>query len=289
MVLTARHELARRLGFDEHPRTVKIRRPFALVFVLACGGNQTASRTPTNAASAAPQVTAIAKVEVPAALQAVVDATDRSAEDRALDAGRHPGETLAFFGIAPGMHVADLAAGNGYTTELLARAVGPSGQVFSQNNKFVLGFANEGWTMRLAKPALKNVVRVERELEDPLPAEAKDLDAVVMIFFYHDTYWQKADRAKMDAAIFAALKSGGIYGIVDHRSADGVGATAVQTFHRIEESAVIADVTKAGFIADSEAMFMRNADDKHDWNPSPRAAGERRGTSDRMVLKFKKP
>lgn len=257
----------------------------SLLFVVACGSSQPSAKAPST--PVAPTV--IAKVEVTASLQAVVDAPDRAADDRALDAGRHPGETLAFFGMAPGMRVADLAAGNGYTTELLARAVGPSGQVFSQNNKFVLGFANDGWTARLAKPALKNVVRVERELEDPLPTEAKDLDAVVMIFFYHDTYWQKSDRAKMNAAIFAALKSGGIYGIIDHRSVDGAGATAVQTFHRIEESAVIAEVTQAGFIADREAMFMRNPDDKHDWNPSPRAAGERRGTSDRMVLAFKKP
>jgi len=256
----------------------------SILLAVACGGNPPNPQAPTPSL-----VPAASKVEVPAALQAVVDAPDRAPDDRALDAGRHPGETLAFFGITPGMHVADLAAGNGYTSELLSRAVGPSGQVFSQNNKFVLQFANEGWTARLAKPTSTNIVRVERELEDPLPTEAKNLDAVVMIFFYHDSYWQKTDRAKMNAAIFAALKSGGIYGIVDHRSADGAGSTQVQTNHRIEESEVISDVTKAGFVVDGEAMFLRNADDKHDWNPSPRAAGERRGTSDRMVLKFKKP
>jgi predicted methyltransferase len=255
----------------------------AALLAVACGGGPVAPQTPV-------QTHAVANVEVPATLRAVVDAPDRSADDRALDAGRHPGELLAYYGIAPGMHVADLAAGNGYTSELLSRAVGPSGQVFSQNNKFVLQFANEGWTARLAnKPTSSNIVRVERELDDPLPPEAKELDAVVMVFFYHDSYWQKTDRAKMNAAIFSALKSGGIYGIVDHRSADGAGATQVQTLHRIEEREAIADVTKAGFVLDSEAMFLRNPDDKHDWNPSPRAAGERRGTSDRMVLKFKKP
>lgn len=259
-----------------------------LLAVIACGGNQPAPQPPVAPPPAA-QAPVVSKVDVPAATQAIVDAPDRAADDRALDAGRHPGELLAFYGVGPGMHVADLAAGNGYTSELLSRAVGPAGQVFSQNNKFVLQFANDGWTARLAKPSSKNITRVERELEDPLPPEAKDLDAVVMIFFYHDSYWQKVDRAKMNAAIFAALKHGGVFGVVDHQAADGAGATQVQTLHRVEEREVISDVTKAGFVLDSEATFLRNPDDKHDWNPSPRAAGERRGTSDRFVLKFKKP
>ena len=45
---------------------------------------------------------------------------------------------LAFFGVAPGMRVAELGAGGGYTTELLARTVGPNGTVYGQNNKFIL-------------------------------------------------------------------------------------------------------------------------------------------------------
>ncbi len=223
------------------------------------------------------------------ALQAIVDAPDRAADDRALDGGRHPGQMLAFFGIAPNMQVADLAAGNGYTTELLARAVGSAGKVYSQNNKFVLGFANDAWTARLATPPNKVVTRVERELDDPLPSDAQNLDVVLMVLFYHDTYWQKVDRVKMDAAIFAALKHGGVFGVVDHSAADGAGATQVDTLHRIEEREVIADVSKAGFTLESEASFLREPNDKRDWNPSPRKAGARRGTSDRFVLKFIKP
>ena len=65
--------------------------------------------------------------EIPAAVQAAVDAPDRAADDRALDAGRKPAELLAFLGIRPGLRVAELGAGGGYTAELLARVVGPDG------------------------------------------------------------------------------------------------------------------------------------------------------------------
>src|SRR5436190_22437368 len=96
--------------------------------------------------------------------RAIVGSPDRSADDRALDAGRHPDRLLAFIGARPGMRIAEIGAGLGYTTELLARAVGPSGVVYAQNNRFILErFAEKPWTARLTKPVMKNVVRVNRE------------------------------------------------------------------------------------------------------------------------------
>jgi predicted methyltransferase len=235
-------------------------------------------------------VTHVAHVEIPPAIAQLVSAPDRSDQDKALDAGRHPAEMLAFFGIAPGMHVAEIMAGGGYTSELLARAVGPSGVVYGQNDKFILDrFAEKPWSDRLAKPVMKNVVRVDRELEDPLPPEAKDLDAVLCVLFYHDTVWLKTDRAKMNAAVYASLKSGGVYGIVDHSARAGVGLNDVDTLHRIEEKIVVAEITKAGFRLDADASFLRNPNDARDWNDSPKAAGDKRGTSDRFVLRFVKP
>src|SRR5215510_14310949 len=174
-----------------------------------------------------------AMVEVPATVRAAVDAPDRSTADRALDAGRHPVEMLAFFDVRPGMRVAELGAGMGYTTELLARAVGPKGIVYAQNNKFILDrFAEGPWSERLQKPVMKNVVRVDREFDDPLPPEARDLDAVFMVLFYHDTVWMKADRAKMNRAVYQALKPGGVFAIVDHSAKSGTGLSDVQTLHR---------------------------------------------------------
>ncbi len=217
-------------------------------------------------------------------------AGDRSAADRQLDSGRHPAETLAFFGIKPGMRVAELGAGGGYTSELLARSVGPTGTVYAQNSKFILDrFAQAPWTARLAKPVMHNVVRVDREFDDPLPLEAKELDAVLLVLFYHDTVWLDTDRAQMNRAIFDALKRGGVFGVIDHSARSGAGVSEVKTLHRIEESVLRQEIEAAGFRLDDSANFMRNPNDSRDWNDSPSAAAERRGTSDRFVLKFIKP
>ncbi|MDO9015998.1 MAG: SAM-dependent methyltransferase [Deltaproteobacteria bacterium] len=242
-----------------------------------------ASTSPSTASTAsAPMTSAAASVDLAA--------PDRTEADRALDRGRHPGEMLAFFRVAPGQRVADLFAGGGYTTELLARAVGPTGAVYSQNNAFVLErFARGPWTERLARPINARVVRVEREFDSPLPPEARDLDAVIFVLAYHDTVWQRADRAAMNRAIFQALRPGGVYGVIDHSAADGHGLADVETLHRIERSTLVEEVTAAGFRLDGEGDFMRNPADTRDWNDSPRAAADRRGTSDRFVLRFVRP
>jgi predicted methyltransferase len=268
-----------------------------LAALAACGASS--SSTPTTPAEPAPVEPAappaetgpreVGEVTVPAEIKAVVDAADRTPEDRALDAGRKPGELLAFAGVRPGMKVAEIAAATGYTTELLARAVGPTGAVYAENSKGLLGFVGKAWDTRLARPAMKPVVRVDRELDDPLPPEAVNLDAVFDILFYHDLFWIKTDRAKMNAAIFAALKPGGVYIVVDHSGRDGSGATEVQSLHRIEESLVRAEIEEAGFRLVETASFLRNPSDSRDWNASPMAAGQKRGTSDRFVLKFEKP
>ena len=75
------------------------------LFVLA--GAACATRSEDRAAGAS------GAGAIPAAVQAAVDAPDRSAEDRALDAGRQPARMLAFFGIRPGARVAELGAGGG--------------------------------------------------------------------------------------------------------------------------------------------------------------------------------
>jgi predicted methyltransferase len=223
---------------------------------------------------------------------AIVDAPDRIADERDMDAGRRPAELLAFLDLKPGMRVADLMAGFGYTTELMARAVGPGGIVYAQNNAFVREkFLEPHWTKRLKTPPMANVRRLDTELDAPFPAEVKDLDMVVMVLFYHDTYWQKTDRTAMNAAIFAALRPGGSFVVVDHSAATGAGSTGAETLHRVEESLVREEVEAAGFRLVEQASFLRNPEDARDWNAAPRAAMEagRRGQSDRFVYRFEKP
>ena len=277
-------------------RTQRLGLAVVLAFALvACTkdpskGAPTITVSPPAAPAPASSEQHVKPVEVPPAIRAVVDAPDRDPDDKKLDAGRKPAELLAFAGIQPGMKVAELGAGGGYTTELLARAVGPSGVVYGHNTAMIVEkFAEKPWTARLAKPVNKNVVRITRDFDDPLPPEAKDLDAVIIILFYHDTFWMKTDQAKMNAAVLRALKPGGVYIVLDHSGRPGTGTTEVQTIHRIEESVVRREVTAAGFKLAADADFLRNPDDKRDWSTSPSAAGERRGTSDRFVLKFVKP
>jgi len=229
-------------------------------------------------------------VEIPKDIQELVAAADRDAKDRQLDAGRHPGELLTFFDIKPGMQVAELGAGTGYTAELLARRVGPKGKVYAQNPKFVLEkFAEQPWSERLLKPVMRPVVRVDREFDSPLPKEAKNLDAVLLVLFYHDTYWMGVDREQLNAAVFAALKPGGVFGVVDHSAAEGHADQDVKTLHRIEQKLVLEEMKAAGFELEQQGFFLRNPSDTLDWSASPSAASDRRGTSDRFVLKFKKP
>jgi hypothetical protein len=123
---------------------------------------QAPSASPAPAAEQAP-----APVPVTPAVAAALAAPDRSADDRALDAGRKADQLLSFCGVGPGMRVAELAAGGGYTAELLARVVGPSGRVYGQNARFFLEkFAEKPWSARLGKPVMKNVVRVDREFDE---------------------------------------------------------------------------------------------------------------------------
>jgi predicted methyltransferase len=277
--------------------------------LVACGAGNAAeqqSPSPLPSDSSAPRVNSQTTPSVAAstpqppaagapalstdAIRALVAAGDRTDEDKKLDAHRHPEQFLAFIGVAPGMRVADLGAGGGYTTELLARAVGPSGKVYAQNDPgLVKRFLDKPMTLRLARPVNAGVVRVDRSFDDPLPPEAKDLDLVVIYIFYHDVVWIGADRDKMNKAILAALKPGGAYVIVDASAKNGDGISVVKTLHRIEESTVKTEVLRAGFASSLSGDFLRNPGDTRDWNSSPGAAGERRGTEDRFVLKFLKP
>jgi len=253
-------------------------------------GSAMAAGSGSGSAAPAPIPPYTPAADVPQAIKDAIAATDRDDDDRRLDAGRKPGEVLAFFKVAPGQKIGELFAGRGYTTELMARVVGPTGKVFAENTKELMDkFLREPWTKRAAKPINANVVGVERPIDDPFPAEAKDLDLVVTVLNYHDTVNMKADRAKMNKTVFAALKKGGYYGIVDSSAADGSGTRDTDTLHRIDQKVVDTEVKAAGFKLAGESNVLRNPDDKRDWNSSPKAAAEKRGTSDRFVLLYQKP
>jgi predicted methyltransferase len=187
------------------------------------------------------------------------------------------------------MRVAELGAAEGYTAELLARAVGPTGTVYAQNSKAWLSFVGDAWARRLESPAMRRVVRVDREFESPLPPEVQGLDLVVMHATYHDTFWLRVDRARMNQAVLQALAPGGAYVIVDSSALPGADEDTPYLLHRIDEALVRREVAAAGFRLAAEGTFLRNPADTRDWNAAPNEAGERRGTSDRFALRFVKP
>jgi predicted methyltransferase len=77
--------------------------------------------------------------------------------------------------------------------------------------------------------------------------------------------------------------------IVDHAAAPGAGVSQAKTLHRIEMDVVITEVLSAGFVLEEQSDFLRNPADERNWNAAPSAAEERRGTSDRFALRFRKP
>ncbi len=263
-----------------------------VLFLAACGGGSTAEpAAPAAAAPAEPAETAPPAAEQPApaaedSLRASVDAPGRRAEDRARDADRKPYETMQFFGIQRGMKVAELMTVGGYYGELLARAVGSEGHLYLQNNAMAeKKFAQPELSTRLAQPDLTNVTKLVTELEEPgLPAG--ELDAVLLILFYHDTFWIKTDRKRMNAAIFAALKPGGVYGIVDHQTAPGAGSKQAQSLHRIEKDLVVKDVLAAGFQLEEESDLLHRTTDDHTKNVFDPSI---RGKTDQFMLRFRKP
>jgi len=261
----------------------------ALLVVAASPMTSGCARSNQPAAGKPGGVIRIAHPGVTPFIRQVVFDPDRLDADRALDAGRRIEELLAFLEVAPGQQLGEIGAGGGYTTELVARAVGDRGRVFAENNRFVLErFAAKPWGERLQRRAMRNVVRVDREFDDPFPPEARDLDVVYVVLFYHDTVWMGADRDRMNRAVWNALRPGGLYVVVDHAARPGSGTADAKTLHRIDEAFVVAEVERAGFKLHAVGDFLRNPADKRDWNASPSAAGERRGTSDRFALQFVK-
>jgi predicted methyltransferase len=231
---------------------------------------------------------AIAQSQMPGYIVDAVNSPARPAADRNLDASRKPEQLLAFFGIKPGMKVADLWAGGGYTTELLARTVGPNGKVYSQNMEFPAKFkkAGEIWQARVKESGMSNVVEITRPFDSPdlLPVAPGSLDAVIIDMNYHDMVGRGFNRDNINRAVFTALKRGGIYGLVDNSARPGSGASDANTLHRIDENFEVSEIEKAGFRLAATSDVLRNPND-----PRTQPFWKINHTQDRFVLKFVKP
>jgi predicted methyltransferase len=220
-----------------------------------------------------------AAVAAPPDYRAIVESRDRSESDREADRRRKPEQLLAFAGVRAGMKVLDVGAGNGYSTELLARAVGPEGVVYAQNVQQRMQF-----DQRVVERAMRKVVPVVRPFDDPAPPEATNLDLVTILLIYHDTTYLPVDREKMNRRLFEALKRGGHLVIVDHAAKAGAGAGVGKSLHRIEEAQLRREVEAAGFKLVAQGDFLRNPEDKRD-----EPFFDMLMPTDQFALKFVKP
>jgi predicted methyltransferase len=248
----------------------------------------------------------------------IVSSPDRSAADRVNDLRRKVEPLLAFIAPRAGMTVLDLSAGGGYTTELMARAVGPAGRAFGQsqpprapgapprpavapegnaspqlaapaavpsNAPAVRRTSPQALTERAKNANLSNLFSIVRAFEDPVPPDlVGHVDLTTLMFNYHDLGHMGIDRARMNAAVFAALKPGGTYVIADHAGRPGTGISEAGTLHRVEEDFVRKEVEASGFRLQAKGDFLRNPADPRDKN-TPEPAQPK----DEFVLKFVKP
>jgi predicted methyltransferase len=202
---------------------------------------------------------------------------ERPNEERALDPTRKPDEVLSFYGVNAGDKVADIWAGRGYYTVILAQVVGPQGVVYSANPA-----ARPEVAERWKKPGFANVRAIDGPLDQLALPQDGSLDFVIIHLNYHDLAPEA--RIAMNKRIFGALKRGGIYGVVDHSAKEGTGNEAAKTFHRIDKLLVIKEVTGAGFTLGKEGNMLRRPEDTRDFNVL-----KERNRDDRFVLAFQKP
>jgi predicted methyltransferase len=198
----------------------------------------------------------------------------RPADEVARDGTSRPLELYRFFEIGPGTVVADLIAGGGYNTAILTHVVGEGGVVFSQNGR------KNAIAERKAKGDFKdraNVVVFDSLAQ--LPSDT--LDVALTVRNYHDV--PQEGLAEWLKGIQRALKPGGIFAVVDVRTAPGFRGRATE-LHRIAEETVVEEVTAAGFTLEARADMLGSRFDKYESSEF----GNREAT-DRMVLKFRKP
>jgi|SRR5579862_4306248 len=225
-----------------------------------------------------------------AAISAAVDSPDRPNADRARDAARKPREMLAFFGIRPGMRILDLFSGAGWYAELEARVVGPTGEVYAQNPPQIFEkYGDKKITERLAGDRLPNVRRWDRSL-DALGLPAAHFDGVVANDVFHDFFWLSTNVDGVVRQVYAALKPGGFFAIVDHAAPAGTGDEYARDFkgkHRVDEALVRQKLLTAGFHLEAETQILRNPDDdrtKAFFDPEMNGKN-----TDKFALLFRKP
>ena len=242
-------------------------------------------------ASASTLMAASASAKPADVAAAVANTAARSPDNVKLDEGRKPAEVLQFLGLQQGMQAIDMFGGNRYWAEIMAPAVGPKGYVtvWEPAQFYDKEAADKFAAFQQTTPNTHLMVTPFEALA--LPAKAYDF--MMINLNYHDTYWESAKYGvkRMDPndflkTVYAAMKPGGVVGVIDHVANPGDTRENVEKYHRIDPATVKADFERAGFKLEAESDILRNPADDHSllvFNP------QIRGKTDRFIYKFRKP
>ena len=251
--------------------------------------------------------------ETSGALDSAMAGAHRSERNKARDTYRHPRETLAFFGLRRDMTVVEIWPGGGWYTEILAPVLKGKGRLYAAQygNTTPLDYQRKEDAALLEKagkfPAVFGEVKFTSLWSPDQLVIAPPGSADLVLTFRNVHNWvdpnYKQDPAKLFGAFFAALKPGGILGVVDHRWPDVKTESPTASGGYISEDRIKAIAKAAGFQFVASSDVNRNPKDDHNhpngvWSLPPDLAlkpGEERqkyldiGESDRLTLKFRKP
>jgi formylglycine-generating enzyme required for sulfatase activity/predicted methyltransferase len=221
---------------------------------------------------------------------AAVGADGRPPDLVAKDVTRRPAEVLDFLQLRAGMTVLDLIGDAGYYSEIMARAVGPAGRVVAlvydeAARKELAGLQARNANVELLPLAMHSLT------EESLPRDS--FDFVLLHLLYHDVYWEDAEAgapriepANVLAALYRAVRPGGIVGVVDNVGLPGDTRAIVNALHRIDPARLRSDFEGAGFVFEAESPVLRVPADDHTRNVFD---PEVRGSVDTLVYRFRKP
>jgi predicted methyltransferase len=245
------------------------------------------------AAAALALLAAPVMAAVSAPIAAAIADAGRPAKDVEKDASRLPADMVAFAKVKKGDTVIDVWPGGGYWSRIFAKVVGPKGKVIAYVPAEITAFKQDPLGVAkamAAEPGLGNVEVISDPLASPPPPQFLNAVDVVWTFEnyhdFHDSFMKGADVDAFNKAVFATLKPGGYYVLVDHAAPAGSGLKNTEDLHRIDPAALRAEVERAGFIFDGESKVLANPDD-------PRTAlvfdAGIRGKTDRFAYRFRKP
>jgi predicted methyltransferase len=240
-------------------------------------------------------------------LKEVIAGDQRSTENRARDEYRHPHETLTFFGIRPDMTVVEIYPGRGWYTEVLAPYLKGSGTFYAAEHPGDPSYEAVQRSLEAFDQKVKDAPELYGEVKRTKLTKDGDIappgSADLVVTFRNVHSWMGAGTEdEAFAAMFRALKPGGVLGLVQHRGDPSVKQDPKAGSGYVNEDYVIALAKKAGFELAEKSEINANPKDTKDypkgvWTlpPSLRLGDEDRekylaiGESDRMTLKFVKP